>query len=292
MANNVSNANIAGGTNRSRFDSNQLRPNGEMPTRNGIQGKSLGRVVRTAPTPQDSVELSKKTVNKNTIDASAFGANSTSEQAPQIQSVIDAITSNLNEAANAHQADPAMVYTVSTNTETNSQSPAQTTAQDSLSVAPRATPETTSSPVTSQVTATSQTSTARTAQDVLDELREMMPGWVINGDWQTGFRNIQIDEALLERMAADPAEMERVMSIIRDFEELVPQLEQWSELNPGQSLILSFMLDDDGNLAGLATIRTLLEIDSVTPIEFTGGSTTWLEDMWQKLDVLIEGSRN
>jgi len=291
MANNVSNANIAGGTNRSRFDSNQLRPNGEMPTRNGIQGQSLGRIVRTAPTPQDSVELSKKTVNKNVIDASAFGANSTSEQAPQIQSVIDAITSNLEEAANAHQADPSMVYTVSTNTEASSQASAQTTADDPLSVIRERLAEINAS-VTSQVTAASQTSTVRTAQDVLNELREMMPGWVINGDWQTGFRNIQIDEALLERMAADPAEMERVMSIIRDFEELVPQLEQWSELNPGQSLILSFMIDDDGNLAGLATIRTLLEIDSVTPIDFTGGSTTWLEDMWQKLDTLIEGSRN
>ena len=196
MANNVSNTNIAGGTNRSRFDSNQLRPNGEMPTRNGIQGQSLGRIVRTAPTPQDSVELSKKTVNKNVIDASAFGANSTSEQAPQIQSVIDAITSNLEEAANAHQADPSMVYTVSTNTEASSQASAQTTADDPLSVIRERLAEINAS-VTSQVTAASQTSTVRTAQDVLNELREMMPGWVINGDWQTGFRNIQIDEALL-----------------------------------------------------------------------------------------------
>jgi len=145
--------------------------------------------------------------------------------------------------------------------------------------------QTNTAPV-NQAGAASQVNGSRTADDVLAHLRDLMPGWVINGDWQDGFRNIQIDQSVLERMAEDPAEFDRVMNLIRGFEELVPQLEQWGENNPGQSLILSFMMDAEGNLAGIATIRTLLGVESVTSMDFSGNNSTWIETMQRTIDAL------
>ncbi|MCL2247714.1 MAG: DUF6033 family protein [Oscillospiraceae bacterium] len=141
---------------------------------------------------------------------------------------------------------------------------------------------------------TNQTSQAqngrRTADDVLASLREMMPGWNIStstADWGEGFRNIQIDRDILERMANDPAEMDRVTSMIREFESAVPELEQWQEQNPGQSLILSLMLDENGNTSATATIRTLLGAETSTT--FDPLEPSWLENLMAQLSAPPQG---
>jgi hypothetical protein len=93
-------------------------------------------------------------------------------------------------------------------------------------------------------------------------------------------------------MADDPKEMERVMSIIREYENAVPQLEKWQEQNPGQSLILSLFLDPDGNITGLATIRTLLGDVNNTEIDFTGDRSTWLDNLHQIIEDLTQESKS
>jgi len=213
-------------------------------------------------------------LNNNTNQTSV--QTQVSQQAPQDQDYVLTLTAEEQSATNSAAA----------------QTPPQT--QPPTAPPPQASPRATSAQVgssgASQVSGANQSGNM-TYQDVLATLRNMLPGWTIStttADWGEGFRNIQIDRNLLERMAADPAEMERVMGIIRDFEELVPQLEQWAEQNPGQSFIMSFMLDADGNVAGLATIRTLLGVDNVTSIDLTGDSTTWLDSMREAIEAMTQ----
>jgi len=139
-------------------------------------------------------------------------------------------------------------------------------------------------------TSQTQNNERRTADDVLASLREMMPGWNIStstADWGEGFRNIQIDRDILERMANDPAEMERVTSMIREFESAVPELERWQEENPGQSLIINMMLDENGNTSMSASIRTLLGVETSTPFDMSQPS--WLEDLMKQLGSMSQG---
>ena len=147
-------------------------------------------------------------------------------------------------------------------------------------------------PRTNQISQTQQTqmSEKKTADDVLASLREMMPGWTIStttSDWGEGFKNIQIDREILDRMANDPAEMKRVSSMIQGFESAVPELEKWQEQNPGQSLVLSLMLDEHGNTTGTATIKTLLGAESNTT--FDPSEPSWLENLMKQLNTPVQG---
>ena len=458
-------ANQVGNTGVSRFDSNQLRPNGALPTRNGIKGQSLGRLSRTGALQQDTVELTKNVAHKGAAHAKV--ANTTADPMAQIKHLLDSVNSDSATAAKAHHASPSTVYTISTEevtSEATSQVSEVASAEEAapasrkaeflefatsfvnsvkggdveqilnkfmdmfasrtemefvngewspISGIPNDVPEWTSenrefelvltqliddvdfadpdvlagtllnwfdagatttegswhqwspsgdfagytreelssaiadvltnagfalnhidhasgmvndgadanenlaggSRVTlgdsvvslfreraanaasqaaptpppsnttssSNVSSTSQASGQMTASDVLDKLRGMMPGWVINGDWQSGFRNIQIDQSVLERMASDPAEFERVMEIIRGFEELVPQLEQWAEQNPGKSLLLSFNTDEDGATSLIARM-----IDSLgnerSASAGSGDIASWRENLQQILE--------
>lgn len=295
MANQIGNSNNVGNP-RSRFDTNKLGPNGAMPTRNGIRGQSFGHIVRAGILPQDKVELTQETIQKNSYTAAAqtkiFSV--IPEQIAQIQDALYASAqASPEEALQAHQLPD---YSAGLNAEAQAtqlaelQASTQATPQETQAAAPQ-----TSASGVSLVSGTEQTGGGKTAQDVLDMLREMMPGWVIatgNGDWQPGFRNIQIDHEILERMANDPAEMERVMDIISGFEELVPQLEQWAEENTGKSLILRFLIDDDGNLTGLASIRTLLGLEGSADFDLSGDRTLWIENMFEIVGVLTQDSRN
>lgn len=133
----------------------------------------------------------------------------------------------------------------------------------------------------------------KTAQDVLQTLREKMPGWNIStttADWGEGFRNIQIDKDILEKMANDPREMERVTNMLKEFEQAVPQLEQWQKENPDKSLIFNMTLDKSGNVAGMATLKTLLGAESNIEIDLS--SSSWSENLLQKLGGLTQGQLN
>jgi len=132
----------------------------------------------------------------------------------------------------------------------------------------------------------------KTAQDVLASLREMMPGWTIStstSDWGEGVRNIQIDQDILERMANDPREMERVKSLIREFESAASELEQWKQQNPGQSFEIGISLDTDGNARALIALKTLMGDERSTAFDLPNDRTTWADFMRQTLDALNQG---
>ena len=458
-------ANQVGNTGVSRFDSNQLRPNGALPTRNGIKGQSLGRLSRTGALQQDTVELTKNVAHKGAAHAKV--ANTTADPMAQIKHLLDSVNSDSATAAKAHHASPSTVYTISTEevtSEATSQVSEVASAEEAAPASRKAeflefatsfvnsvkggdaeqilnkfmdmfasrtemefvngewspisgipndvpewtsenrefelvltqliddvgfadpdvlagtllnwfdagatttegswhqwspsgdfagytreelssaiadvltnagftlnhidhasgmvnggadtnenlaggsrvalgdsvvslfrervanatsqaapTPPPSSTTSSSNVSSTSQASGQMTTSDVLDKLRGMMPGWVINGDWQSGFRNIQIDQSVLERMASDPAEFDRVMEIIRGFEELVPELEKWAEQNPGKSLLLSFNTDEDGATSLIARMRDLTgNVRSATV--GAGDIAAWRENLQQILE--------
>jgi len=132
----------------------------------------------------------------------------------------------------------------------------------------------------------------KTVNDVLASLREMMPGWTIStssADWGEGFRNIQIDREILQRMADDPREMEKYKSMILDLENAVPELEKWQQENPGQSLIFELFLDAEGKTTSLSIVKMLLGVETRTTFELSGDRLSWAELLSQKLEALNKG---
>ena len=129
----------------------------------------------------------------------------------------------------------------------------------------------------------------KTVDDVLATLRELMPGWTIStttADWGEGFRNIQIDREILQRMADDPREMEKYKNMILDFENSVSDLEKWAQENPGQSIIFELSLDDKGGINSLSVVRTLMGVESRTVFELPEDRSSWADLIRQKIDAL------
>ena len=149
------------------------------------------------------------------------------------------------------------------------------------------------SPISAKQVAPQKTETdKKTVDDVLDSLRKMMLGWTIStstADWGEGVRNIQIDQDILERMANDPREMERVKSLIREFESAASELEQWKQQNPGQSFEIGISLDTDGNARALIALKTLMGDERSTAFDLPNDRTTWADFMRQTLDALNQG---
>ena len=132
----------------------------------------------------------------------------------------------------------------------------------------------------------------KTADDVLASLREMMPGWTIttnSADWGEGFRNIEIDRSILQRMADDPREMEKYKALILDLENSVTELEKWGQENPDQSIVLGITMDANGNVKALAVIKTLMGIEKRTEFELPSDRQTWAEIIRERLDALNQG---
>ena len=132
----------------------------------------------------------------------------------------------------------------------------------------------------------------KTVNDVLASLREMMPGWTIStssADWGEGFRNIQIDREILQRMADDPREMEKYKSMILDLENAVPELEKWEQENPGQSMIFELFLNSEGNMTSMSIVKTLLGVETRTTFDLSGEHLSWTELIRQKLEALNQG---
>ena len=131
----------------------------------------------------------------------------------------------------------------------------------------------------------------KTVDDVLASLRELMPGWTIStstADWGEGFRNIQIDRDILQRMADDPKEYEKYKNLILDFEKMVPDLEKWGEENPGQSLVFQLSLDAEGN-ASMSIVKTLLGLETKTIFELPEDTSSWLELIRNRVEALTQG---
>jgi len=132
----------------------------------------------------------------------------------------------------------------------------------------------------------------KSANDVLASLRQMMPGWNIStssSNWGEGFRNIEIDNATLNRMANDPEAMVRYKALILDLEDVVPALEEWAQYNKGQSLEFGFMLEANGTLRALGIVRTLLGGELRTLFDLPNDRPTWETLITQKLEALQQG---
>jgi len=132
----------------------------------------------------------------------------------------------------------------------------------------------------------------KSVDDVLASLRELMPGWTIStstADWGEGFRNIQIDRDILQRMADDPKEFEKYKALILDFENVVEDLEKWGKENPGQSIIFQLSLGADGNTTSLSIVKTLLGVETRTMFDLSDDKTSWADIIRQRVDDLIQG---
>jgi len=132
----------------------------------------------------------------------------------------------------------------------------------------------------------------KTVEDVLATLRELMPGWTISttsADWGDGFRNLQIDPEILQRMADDPKEMEKYKSLILDLENVVSDLEKWAQDNPGQSVIFELFLNTESNTTTLTIVKTLLGAENRTKFELPEDRETWVDIIRDRLDAIIKG---
>jgi len=132
----------------------------------------------------------------------------------------------------------------------------------------------------------------KTVDDVLATLRELMPGWTIStstADWGEGFRNIQIDRDILQRMADDPKEMEKYKSMILGFEDMVSDLEKWGQENPGQSIVFEISLDNKGGVTSMSIVKTLMGVETRTEFELPEDRLSWADFIRQRLDELLQG---
>jgi len=132
----------------------------------------------------------------------------------------------------------------------------------------------------------------KSADEVLESLRKMMPGWTISttsADWTAGVRNIEIDRDVLERMAEDPEAMVRIKALILDLEEAVPVLEEWKRENKGQSLTFGFDLAANGQVQAIALLRTLWGEEVRTTFDLPAERNTWSAIIQDKLNALSQG---
>ena len=132
----------------------------------------------------------------------------------------------------------------------------------------------------------------KSVDDVLASLRELMPGWTIStstADWGEGFRNIQIDRDILQRMADDPKEFEKYKNMILDFENVVEDLEKWGQENPGQSIIFQLSLDSAGKATSLTIVKTLLGTETSSTFYLPEDSKTWADIIRQRVEAFTQG---
>jgi len=132
----------------------------------------------------------------------------------------------------------------------------------------------------------------KSVDDVLATLRELMPSWTIStstAEWGEGFRNIQIDRDILQRMADDPKEFEKYKSMILGFEDMVEDLEKWEQENPGQSIVFEISLDNKGGVTSMSIVKTLMGIETRTEFELPRDVSSWVDIIRQKVDALLQG---
>ena len=133
----------------------------------------------------------------------------------------------------------------------------------------------------------------KSADDVLASLRDLMPGWTISTsttDWGEGFRNIQIDPAILERMANDPKEFEKYKALILSFEDMVEALEKWGSENPGQSLVFQISSNSEDGELSVSIIKTMLDgIEARTEFNLSDDRQSWADIIRERVEALLQG---
>jgi len=132
----------------------------------------------------------------------------------------------------------------------------------------------------------------KTVDDVLATLRELMPGWTIStstADWGEGFRNIQIDREILQRMADDPKEMEKYKSLILDLENAASALEKWSQENPGQSIIFELSVDAKGEVTSLSIVKVLMGAETRSVFDLPEEKSSWIDFIQKRLEAITQG---
>jgi len=132
----------------------------------------------------------------------------------------------------------------------------------------------------------------KTVDDVLATLRELMPGWTISTsttDWGDGFRNLQIDPEILQRMADDPKEMEKYKALILDLENVVQDLEKFGRDNPGQSFLFEISLDESGGITSMSIVKTILGTEQRSTFNLPADSFSWANFIRQRLEELNQG---
>jgi len=133
----------------------------------------------------------------------------------------------------------------------------------------------------------------KSVDDVLNSLRDLMPGWTIStttADWGEGFRNLQIDPAILERMANDPKEFEKYKALILSFEDMVEDLEKWGSENPGQSLVFQVSLNSEDGTTSMSIVRTMLDgIETRTEFNMPEDRQSWADIIRERVDALLQG---
>jgi len=132
----------------------------------------------------------------------------------------------------------------------------------------------------------------KSVDDVLNILRELMPGWTISStttDWGEGFRNLQIDRDILQRMADDPKEMEKYKTLILGFEDMVEDLEKWGKENPGQSIVFEISLNDRDGISSMSIVKKLMGVETRTEFDLPENSLSWLDFIRERLDGLLQG---
>jgi len=131
----------------------------------------------------------------------------------------------------------------------------------------------------------------KSASEVLDSLRQMMPGWNITtsaSDWGEGARNIEISQRTLELMARDPEAFVRYKALVLDLEDAVPALEEWKTQNPGKHLEFGLMFEND-TFRGKGIVRTLIGGETESTFELPSQKSLWAELITQKLNALADG---
>jgi len=133
----------------------------------------------------------------------------------------------------------------------------------------------------------------KSVDDVLASLRDSMPGWTIStssADWGAGFRNVQIDPAILQRMADDPKEYEKYKALILSFEDMVEDLEKWGNENPGQSLVFQISLNNEDDSLSVSIVKTMLDgIETRTEFNLSEDRQSWADIIRQRVDALLQG---
>ena len=145
---------------------------------------------------------------------------------------------------------------------------------------------------TKQVTQNKPEGGKKTADDVLNHLRELMPGWTIttsSADWGEGFRNIEIDREILQQMADDPRAMKKYTDLLLGLEDMVPDLEKLQQDNLWKSVELGISLDANGNASVLAVIKTLMDTEIRTSFELPGDKSSWADFIRERLEALSQG---
>ena len=132
----------------------------------------------------------------------------------------------------------------------------------------------------------------KSVDDVLATLRELMPGWTIStstADWGEGFRNIQIDREILQRMADDPREMEKYKTMIMDLENSVEALEKWGQENPGQSIVFELSLNAKGDVTSMSIVKTLMGVETRSVFDLPEEKSTWADLIRQRVEAALQG---